>query len=298
MLSKINLIYRVFKGEFLKLCLKWNLLPINKEINKQARESELIVSLTSYGRRVKETLPYTLKSLMRQTLKPDRIILWLDYDNWNENNIPKELIELRKKGLTIQYCEDIKSFKKLIPTLENHPNSLIFTADDDIYYPKDILEKLYNEYLKDKNKIYALRGYKPTFNRTKELMPYNNWQQINCKSSGKLLFSTSGAGVLFQKRLLFNDICNKDLFMKLCPSADDIWFFFMEYLNDTEIVILSNIQSDYVPLDALYQHFHTNSSLSSINCGESQNDIQIRNVMNHYNLTDKDLYKTYLSQEQ
>ncbi len=48
------------------------------------------------------------------------------------------------KGLTIDWCEDIKSYKKLIPTLKKYPDAIIVTADDDLIYDNKWLEQLYN----------------------------------------------------------------------------------------------------------------------------------------------------------
>ena len=43
---------------------------------KHSLDKELIVSLTSYPKRF-DILPITIQSLLNQTVKPDRIILWL-----------------------------------------------------------------------------------------------------------------------------------------------------------------------------------------------------------------------------
>ena len=54
--------------------------------------------MTSYGRRVeKSVVYYSLVSILRQTVKPDRIILCLDGIKWNDENLPKKLVSLKKK---------------------------------------------------------------------------------------------------------------------------------------------------------------------------------------------------------
>ena len=55
--------------------------------------------MTSYGRRVAAVLPYTIISLLRQTYKPDRIVLWLDDEHWNDNNLPALLKRLKAHAL-------------------------------------------------------------------------------------------------------------------------------------------------------------------------------------------------------
>ena len=45
----------------------------------------------------------------------------------------------------------------------------------------------------------------------------------------------------------------------------------------------------YIPLDVFYQYIHKEASLSATNCKESQNDPQIRAVMDYYHLMGSDL---------
>ena len=78
--------------------------------------------------------------------------------------------------------------------------------------------------------------------------------------------------------------------MKLAPMADDVWFYFMEILKGTQRVILSfEKKYAYIPLDVFYQYLHKTSNLSNFNCKESQNDLQIQNIMNYYKLHIEDL---------
>lgn len=79
--------------------------------------------------------------------------------------------------------------------------------------------------------------------------------------------------------------------MRLAPQADDVWFFFMEVLQGTDRVVLPSLQAIGIGVDAFYQYFHKDSCLSNTNCKESQNDPQIRAVMEHYNLTGVDVMR-------
>ncbi|MDR2194217.1 MAG: hypothetical protein LBP19_07105 [Treponema sp.] len=53
-----------------------------------------IVTLTSYGRRVGTSLIATLQSLVEQTVKPDRIVVWLGNNEWNSGNLPSALQDI------------------------------------------------------------------------------------------------------------------------------------------------------------------------------------------------------------
>jgi hypothetical protein len=92
---------------------------------------KLIVSLTSYPLRF-ATLPLTLRSLLCQAVKPDRIVLWVPHDD--EPIIPEAVRRLTSYGVEIRTTDDIKSFKKIIPAVRAFPDAFIVTADDDVYY--------------------------------------------------------------------------------------------------------------------------------------------------------------------
>lgn len=290
-MPSLDTILRSIKGEIIKLGFKTGLLSTNRQplAKPESERPQLIVSLTSYGRRVANVAPYAIMSMMRQTYLPDKIVLWLDNVNWNDGNLPNRLKALQQKGLTIRYCDDLRSYKKLVPALSEYPDDLIFTVDDDIYYPKDTLQIVMKEYHRNPNRIYGIRGYIPEIGSDGHIKPYNTWKLFTTERIGLNLFLTGGAGCLYQRKLLHHDVVNSDIFMKKCPLADDIWFFFMEQLIATERKIVKTSHRDIIPIDAFYQHFHRGASLAQTNCGQDQNDTQIANLMEHYGLTDKNI---------
>ena len=127
--------------------------------NTNPRTPKIILSLTTFPDRI-NSVSKTIKTLLNQTLKPDKVILWLASEQFpkKEQELPKDLLELKNFGLDIKWCEDIKSYKKLIPSLIEFPNDIIITFDDDIYYPFDTVEKLYNSYLKNPDCIHTNRA--------------------------------------------------------------------------------------------------------------------------------------------
>ena len=154
-IKKIIQLKRVVKGYLFKWsCDYFGFGKVNI-VTITDRTPQLIVSLTSYGRRVADIVPYTLVSLLKQTVMPDRIILWLDKESWNDENIPKKLQQLIKYGIEIRFCKDIRSYTKLVPTLTLYPEDVIVTVDDDVIYKRDVVENLYSSYLKDSSKIYC-----------------------------------------------------------------------------------------------------------------------------------------------
>lgn len=109
-------------------------------------EPKVIVSLTSYPARYK-LLPYSLKSLANQTVKPDKIILNLcTQENTEQDKL--EIYELLKSHkldgvITINWIDEkIGPHGKLIPTLKLHPEDIIIVVDDDHEYYSDLVSDL------------------------------------------------------------------------------------------------------------------------------------------------------------
>ena len=91
--------------------------------------------------------------------------MWLAQSEFpgKEADLPSELLALKRDGLEIDWCENLGSYKKLIPALKKYSDVLICTADDDIAYPTDWLRQLLSSYVQHPNELNALRCHKITF---------------------------------------------------------------------------------------------------------------------------------------
>lgn len=208
-------------------------------ITTQKRDRQVIVSLTSYPERMYE-LKYTLYSLLHQSLKPDQIILWLAEEQFpnKEEDIAPSLLALKENGVSIKWCEDIKSYKKLIPALKIYSEDIIVTADDDIYYPENWLELLYNSYLKHPDCIHCHRAHRIRM-AGNGFAPYNSWEKtVSIAYPTWQAFPTGSGGILYPPHTLHEDTLHKEYFMELAPKADDIWFWTMSLINGTKIQIV------------------------------------------------------------
>lgn len=235
---------------------------VGHKVKKQAittspRETPLIVSLTSYPARM-GTIVQTLSSLMTQTTKPDKIILWLTEEQYpkREADLPIEVLDLRKFGLTIEWCSrPIRSYTKLIPTLQKYPDAIIVTADDDIQYRKKWLEGLYNAYLKAPNLIHCYCAPYIRFDEKKQLLPYNQWEITHTELVSYRNLLLGVGGVLYPPRSLHTDILKEEVFMQYAPHADDLWFWAMAVLNGTQIHTLKNKSSRTIPVSNVNNEF-------------------------------------------
>jgi len=279
----MNIIRKIFlgldaiKGFLYKWGVDMHMIRVHSLSGPSAED--VIVSLTSYGRRVKNNVVYyTIISLLRQKRQPSRIILWLAEDEWNDNNIPKKLYGLKDNGVEICYCNDIKSYKKLIPTLSNYPNSVIITFDDDMIYSRDAVKVLFDEHLKHPHDIICRAARKPIILNGLP-QKYSEWEDSILKpfvngTSGELLFPVGVGGVLYPCGALHSDVLNKDLYMKFCPHADDIWFWFCGLRNHTIKRYVLGQKKDH-SFDSIYQYLHNGSALTHSNNSQHQNDEQL-----------------------
>lgn len=184
---------------------------------------ELVVSLTSYPPRF-PTLHLTLQSLLRQSVKADRTVLWIAQPEFA--SVPESVRTLQRDGLEIRVCDDLRSFKKLVPAIEAFPDAYIVTADDDLYFPVDWLKTLLAG---SGDWITARRAHRVVVDDSGKLKPYVLWPPATVDSTDGApredLLPTTGAGVLFPPRSLHPDVTNRELFQRLCPDGDDLWFY-------------------------------------------------------------------------
>lgn len=280
--------FRCLIGEWKRLIYKFRFNSLcSTGLNTEKRDTPVIVSLTSYGRRVTETAPFTIYSLLNQSYKPDMIILWLDKDNWNESNLPEKIKKLIDKGLVVKFCDDIRSYKKLIPSLEIYSKEIIITVDDDIIYNRRLVEQLMKSYRLFPKSIHCTTGHKPVFNNEGILCPYNKWEMnINTNPSG-LMIPIGCGGILYPPDSLDIEVFNRNNWMNLCPTADDIWFWAMGLKKGTNYKVVGEDTIINYPMDVFYQKLNKGSSLQHTNVDENLNDKQINKVFSYYNLWQK-----------
>ena len=192
----------------------------------EPREVPLVFSLTTFPART-GTVHLVIESLLMQDCKPDALVLWLAREQYpgGEADLPEGLLALKRYGLDIRWCDDIRSYKKLVPTLLAFPGAAVITADDDIYYGPHWAEKLYRGYLADPEavqchrvtKFYKEEGQWRTSPGGYDVYPFKTYLH-------KL---TGGSGALYPPAPLPPEMVEEALFMEVAPTNDDIWFWLM-----------------------------------------------------------------------
>lgn len=249
----------------------------NKFIRQRGHglDRKLIVSLTSFPPRFK-TLPLSLDCLLSQTIKPDKVILWIAEKDTGK--LTHSIKQRKQSGLEIKSVPgDIKSYKKIIPALKKHPDAYIVTADDDLYYPPQWLENMVCP-LKEHGDQYA---YAHRVHRIKlkdgKPKPYRRWKlEISETGNHPRNFATTGAGVLYPPGALKCDVLDESLFRGLAPHNDDLWLYWQARRQGTEIYRVPT------SLNLARWPGSQDVSLKHKNFYNGGNDEQIKNLINHY----------------
>ncbi len=228
----------VRKIGFYLIDLDVHLSPYTYGLNTRERQQKIIVSLTSYPARF-DGLPLPLNSLLHQTVKPDKIIVYLGSDT-KETDITPKMRTFEKYGVEyrIDDTKNLKPHKKYFYVLREFPDDLVITVDDDILYPRTLISSLIKTYRKYPDALCARRVHKITRAENGKIAPYDTWhiQYRKCLTPDTDLFSTNGAGTLFAPGMLDARALDAALIEKYCLNADDVWLWYMARLAGTKIV--------------------------------------------------------------
>lgn len=197
---------------------------LNSSANPSTENIPVVVSLTSFPTRIGKVW-VVIESILRQTKRPERIILWLSKSQFpgQLNDLPKKLVSQIENGLEIRFVDgDVKSHKKYYYAFIEFPNKYILTIDDDLLFPSYFLDGLYKSALDNPNSVIASFGSKIKWDFSKNYF-YKIYQRIEPGSSGKDLFFGSGGGTLFPPNKLYRYLDDINTIMDLCPTADDIY---------------------------------------------------------------------------
>ena len=272
----------------------------NLSLNKKPREESIIISLTTFPERINE-LKFCLYSLFNQTFKADKIVLYLSEDEFTnrEDDLPDEVLNFIKYGLEIRWCSgNLRSYKKLIYALKDYPDSIIVTVDDDLFYSKNLLAELYKSYKKNPDCISTHRAHRIVKNNKGNILPYDSWiKEIASREINYDNFLTSGAGVLFPPNCFNSEVFNTENIEKLCPYADDIWFWGMGVLNNRKVKIVKNPSYfRYINIER-EKGLTKEKTLAEKNVGELYNDVQFKNFIKEYPLVKDRLMQVLKTKE-
>lgn len=204
------------------------------------QKQQVVVSMTSFP----EAIPYAeqaIHSLLCGSVLPSKLVLYLTFSQFENNKIPKTLLSLSESNAIFEvrnYDTDIRSYRKLIPALTDFPEAIIVTVDDDVAYHKHTLRDLLDLHSQIPDAILANRA-----KRIKIGKPYRTWKKYRWYDflfkrihRSFLNIQTGVGGVLYPPHCLKKDMMNVELFTKIAPSTDDIWFWAAGVANGFPVI--------------------------------------------------------------
>ena len=241
--------------------------------------SNTIVSLTSFPERI-NTVWLTIQTIMHQTRKPRMIILWLAEEQFpnKEKDLPFKLIELKKYGLTIKFCDNLYPHKKYFYTMLENPENNVISIDDDVLYPEYLIERLEETSLRFPKVVCCTWAHEITMTNGR-INQYDSWKhgvESDYKPSMKLMPVGCGA-VLYPPHSLYKDAFQKEKIKDLCLMTDDLWLKAMSVMNHTQAVRIPQKAKIYMTIIKTQK-----VGLHYDNVGNNKNDIALKKIIERY----------------
>lgn len=245
----------------------------------------VVISMASYEKRF-STLHLCLESVLNQSIKPDKFLLYLDQQY---ETIPYQVLELQKFGLEICFAKiDLKCHNKYFYAMQRYPDDILITLDDDVRYPPDLISKLLASYSKYPFAVSAGRVHRIRFDSNGIAMPYHLWdKEVDFYDTPSMELLANGVGgVLYPPKCMDMRLFDAEKIQQLCLYGDDIWLKAMQILKGTPVVAIRQKQQHPPIIDNTQQH-----GLYVINKMQHRNDLYIKNVFHEYNLTSERILK-------
>lgn len=197
-----------------------------------------------------------LTSLLLQSRLPDRINLWVSKEPYLSDkgivsielidNLLHSLPKEARSRVAIRWVPNTGPYRKLTPILrEARLNDVIVTADDDIFYGSEWLSGLLRAYEELGGKPVASRVRLKRINFVGKKTSYLYWKLINQPSVVKDDFIvTFGGGAVLTKAMFKNLDIVDDSFLKIAPTADDLWYSTLLKRNNNEVVVVPELLSE------------------------------------------------------
>jgi hypothetical protein len=211
------------RRHFHSTLLLWRLILRNARTSVPVvGDAPAVVSLTSFGRRI-DQVAYAIESIAGGSVRPRRLILWLD-EPLSLGDLPPALLRLQSRGLEIRETVDHGPHKKYFPyaTSESAHTLPLVTADDDVLYPRSWLAGLLSAYTALPDAVHCYRA-NVAMAQDGAFLPYTEWPRCTTTRASRAHFATGVSGVLYPPMMLKDLARRGTAFVEAAPTADDIW---------------------------------------------------------------------------
>ncbi len=240
----------------------------------------IIISLTSFPARL-DTIWQCIESLKRQSVVPEKIVLYLSKDQISYNDLPSSLIKELDDLFEIYMVEgDIRSHKKYYYAMKEYPDKIIVTTDDDVIYPPFMLSSLleaHSQYPMD-----VIANYTHVIKHINGVVaPYVEWYNIP-ETQSKIdttqnQIQVGIGGVLYPPNALYKDVLNMELARELAFLADDLWLYTQTIMGGHRVIKSKLNRNTIMPIS-----IKNDKALTSENVYHNKNDVQFKNLRDYY----------------
>jgi hypothetical protein len=172
--------------------------------------------------------------------------------------------------------------------MQDFPNSIIVTVDDDVIYDSEVLLSLYQSYLEFPDCVSCLRAHRITLDAYGKVRKYADWKW----EDNSLLhipsyqaIATGCGGVLYPPNSLNREVFNIKELTARALFADDLWLKVMELLNKTPVVLARPC------CDLKYIEGSQDKALFHDNVQNGNNDLIMHDLLKRYSYFDSiDVY--------
>lgn len=250
---------------------------------ERLQKEKVVVSLTSFPGAI-DYVAGAVKSLLRGRVLPDRIVLYLTFEQFEGKSLPEELVALERENEIFEirdYPDEIRSYRKLIPALRDFPDATIITVDDDVSYHPDMVASLLRMHKRFPEHVIAHRAKRLYTDR-----PYKKWRKYRWYH---FLFRrlykrfdtvpTGVGGVLYPPGALCPEMLDESLFRAMAPTCDDIWFWAAAVANGRKVI---PVPFGYNKPRGLGKPKELSLKTVNFKTGQDRNTEALKRVLEHY----------------
>lgn len=263
--------FRYFKYLLLSVIANWLIkrIKISKRTSAGDAQYKITASLTTFPARINQ-VRYAIISILNQTVRPDKVVLWLAREQFPEGEIPHNLVDLCEHGLEIRFCDDLRSHKKYYYALqEQKPDEVVITFDDDIIYHPHTIERLLKKHEEYPKSIICSQVHVMTYDEKGSIKPYREWSNFNntLRNPNKDFMPLTGSGCLYPYHVMPEITFDKIKIKEIAFTADDLWIGYLAKIWEVPISVVDK-PANVFSVVAFSQTQH----LGQINCLEDGND--------------------------
>jgi len=248
----------------------------------------VIVSLTSFPPRF-STLHLCLKSILLQSKSPDKIIVWFGSDV-SKDAITDEMHALEKYGVEYRFDGEmnLKPHKKYFYAMQEYREDIVITVDDDVIYPRRMIEKLLKKHNEYPNAICAGRVHRIIYTEENKMATYTRWKHMDdlLKVPSFELVAIGIGGVLYPPHCLDKRVFQSEDILAHCLDADDMWLKCASFIKGTKVVGVPYASRFLYTMEEAQK-----VALRDTNVNDNRNDAFLKASMKYFGIQDVDFLK-------